>query len=463
MALKRGFVGGWGMFGGQVGEWASCLLDVCAGINKNPQDMKRHLILLLLTFSLLAAHGQKVEILDDNRISITNLEKDYLKVFLHDRRTGEIVKSTYLYHNEEFEVRLPRKLTRHDVDNYEIVMVYDAASYHQRLRWIDQEFRRREEERQRMAIVEGIYRGLDQYFTGGFFSTLYDGVNIVDDALKGKPLDALVVDIGLQAAESKFIDEIDGKAAQGMAVAGLTIIKACQEADYPDLRQAAEEALQKLSSGKTEEFHPLEERVKFYVREEVFVHAAFPVYPKFKFKEAEPLLNSAFGEGPPPFDLQLNYWRRDKDAGYFPSLSVIRTPILYSNTADTVFTQGNARQYLSTSLGLGMMARYQGLTLRLGGYLGMMSETKFTYQLDGNKLLNLKAGGTDYFTTFNLSYRIGLTYDMGRVKLMGDFVGLHPHTEVNDAKGEKVKLVQGNFLSVGIGVALVRRWRGYGV
>ncbi|MCC6723643.1 MAG: hypothetical protein IT258_03985 [Saprospiraceae bacterium] len=72
-------------------------------------------------------------------------------------------------------------------------------------------------------------------------------------------------------------------------------------------------------------------------------------------------------------------------------------------------------------------------------------------------------GGTNYFTTFNLSYRIGLTYDMGRVKLMGDFVGLHPHTEVNDAKGEKVKLVQGNFLSVGIGVALVRKWRGYGV
>jgi len=425
--------------------------------------MKRHLLFLLLLFGIATANSQSVELLDDKRISIKNNDKDYLNFILLNKRTGEIIDSMHLHPGRSFELRLPGKLNRRSVHKYEIVSVYDHSSYYNRLRLIGNEFKRREAERQRSALAEALLRGFDQWATGGVFSMIYDGVGLVNDAFNGKSVEELGADIVSNALESKFIDEIDGKAAQGMAAFAISMIKAAQEADYPDLRQAAETALQMVSSPKSQKTYPLNERVKFYVRDEVFVHAAYPVHSKFSFKESEDLKTSAFGEGPYPFDLQLNYWRRDKDAGYFPSLSVMRTPILYSTTADTVFTPGNAVQYLNASLGLGIVARYSGLTLRLGGYVGMLSETTYTYQLDGGTILNLNAGQTEYFKTFNFNYRGGLTYDFGRIKLNADYAGLLPHNKVKVGNGDEVRLMKGSFISAGVSVALLRRWRGYGM
>jgi hypothetical protein len=217
-----------------------------------------------------------------------------------------------------------------------------------------------------------------------------------------------------------------------------------------------------ISSPKSQKTYHLKDRISFYVRDEVFVSAAYPVYGKYRFLEAEDLKYTGFGNGPTPFDLQLNYWRKDKDAAYFPSLSVMRTPVLYSTTADTLFTPGNAFQYLNTSLGLGIVARYSGLTLRLGGYAGMLSETAFSYQFDGNQPQNLKTGKTEYFKTFNFNYRGGLSYDFGLVKLMADYAGFLPMKE-KDASGNEIRVLKGNFISVGLGVDLMRRWRGYGM
>ena len=425
--------------------------------------MKRHLIFFFLIFGFVTAKTQSVELLDNYRISIKNNDRDYLNFILLNKRTGEIIDSIHLHPGTSFEVRLPGKLNRHTVHKYDIISVYDHSSYFNRLRLIGNEFRRREAERQRMALAEAFWRGIDQAITGGLVFGAVDMVGIANDVFNGKPVEDIGIDIAQNALESKFIGEIDSKAAQGMAAFGITLIKAAQEADYPDLRQATENALQMVSSPKSQKTYPLDERVKFYVRDEVFVHAAYPVHSKFSFKESEDLMTSSFGEGPYPFDLQLNYWRRDKDAGYFPSLSVMRTPILYSTTADTVFTPGNAVQYLNTSFGLGMMARYAGLTLRLGGYVGMLSETPYTYQIDGDKLQNLKAGDTEYFKTFNFNYRAGLTYDLGLIKLNADYAGLLPHNKVKVGNGDEVRLMEGGFISVGVSVVMLRGWRGSGM
>ncbi len=424
--------------------------------------MKRLPILLLLwLFGYLAAHSQTVKLLDKQRISITNNSSDYLNFVLINERTGLVIDSAHIYPGGNSEFKMPEKLTRHSVEKYSFVSVYDLNSYYYRMRLIEREFNRLEKERRKWAVLELVARGLDAYYFDGMLFNVIDGGKIALDALNGKPLEEWGTDLAVFAAESKFIDKLDSREAKAVASMGLALANVCKEARYPHLENAAINALQLISSPKSQKTYHLKDRITFYVRDEVFVSAAYPVYGKYRFLEAEDLKYTGFGDGPAPFDLQLNYWRKDKSAAYFPSLSVMRTPVLYSTNADTIFTSGNALQYLNTSLGLGIVARYSGLTLRLGGYAGMLSETAYTYQIEGDKLLNLKSGETNYFKTFNFNYRAGLSYDFGWVKLMADYAGFLPMKE-KDAGGNDIRILKGNFISVGLGVDLMRRWRGYG-